>query len=120
MITFGEILLVGAGGSIGACLRFLLSGALPPIRGLPAGTLAVNILGTTILSFLVFSSISMEIIYPITVGVLGSFTTFSTFAYESFHLLEEGSSNLFITNMASNIIFCFIGTGVGWLLAVLI
>lgn len=116
-MTFWEILLVGTGGSIGACLRFLLSGAVPAFRSLPAGTLMVNTIGTTVLAFLVFSGIGGESIYPVTAGVLGSFTTFSTFAYESFHLLEEGSAGLCVTNIASNLAFCMAGAGIGWVLA---
>ncbi len=120
MVTALSILLVGIGGSIGACLRFLISGAAPSIKGMPTGTLTVNAIGTCILAFLAYSTIGMDVIYPITIGVLGSFTTFSTFAYESFHLLEEGSLNLSITNIASNVTFCFAGAGLGWALATLI
>lgn len=120
MVTFASILLVGLGGSVGACLRFLISGAIPSTKGLPSGTLTVNTIGTFILAFLAYSAIGTEIVYPITIGVLGSFTTFSTFAYESFHLMEEGSFYLSITNIASNVTFCLIGAYLGWLLATLI
>ncbi|MDK2891777.1 CrcB family protein [Methanohalophilus sp.] len=113
MVTFVSILLVGFGGSIGACLRFLVSGAVPSTRGLPLGTLTVNTIGSFVLAFLVYSTIKTDIIYPITIGTLGSFTTFSTFAYESFHLMEEGSFYLSLTNIVSNITFCLIGAGAG-------
>ncbi|MBP2030847.1 CrcB protein [Methanohalophilus levihalophilus] len=120
MAILTSMLLVGLGGSIGACLRFLVSGAMPSINGLPTGTLTVNTIGTFILAFFTYSTIGSDIIYPVTIGTLGSFTTFSTFAYESFHLMEEGSFYLSFTNIASNVTFCLIGAGLGWLLATLI
>ncbi len=118
MQTLEQLILVGIGGSAGATLRYLVSGLLPGIRGIPAGTLAVNVTGSFILSILVFSSTS-SYIHLINIGMLGSFTTFSTFAFESFRLLEEGQKRLFYMNISLNILLCILAVFAGQKLAML-
>ena len=81
-------LLVGIGGAAGALLRFSFS-RLQPWRGIPAGTLLVNLIGSFAFSLLVFSREPEEIYYLVGIGALGGFTTFSTFSYESFRMLED-------------------------------
>jgi CrcB protein len=120
MVQLLNLLLIGLGGCFGACLRFLVSGAFPSVKGLPVGTLIVNTTGSFMLAFLTYSAIGVEIVYPITAGVLGSFTTFSTFAYESFYLLEDGSVRLSLTKIMLNIASGFAGAVLGRALATLI
>jgi len=83
------ILLAGIGGALGAVLRYLVSGIYPVYRDIPTGTLLVNFLGSTILSMITFGANPLP--YFADAGILGGFTTFSTFSYESFRLLEGGS-----------------------------
>lgn len=114
------MLLVGLGGSIGACLRYLVSGTVPLLKGIPTGTLLVNVIGSTILATLTFLSEPFESIHLINIGMLGSFTTFSTFAYETFRLLEEGQKLLFASNIALNLLLCLSGVFIGQQIASLI
>jgi CrcB protein len=78
---------VALGGGAGAILRYIFSGAIP----LPYSTLAVNILGCFLLGFLMYEEIyigalSAQSRVLIAAGILGSFTTFSTFIYDAFNL----------------------------------
>ena len=105
-----QIIYIGVGGFIGAVSRFLLSryiGNLLP--SFPAGTLAVNVIGSFVLGFIIYSvsagkNISPELRDFITIGVLGGFTTMSAFAYESFRLFELNQFLLFALNIFFNII----------------
>ena len=91
------ILLVGTGGFLGSILRFWLAGWVFRALGrpwFPVGTLAVNVLGCLLIGFL--SGIAehrhifnQEIRLFLFVGVLGGFTTFSAFAYETSSLLRD-------------------------------
>jgi CrcB protein len=92
-----KIFLIGIGGFLGAVLRYLISGY---VQGLsqsvhfPHGTLFVNILGCFligILSYLVESQggITAEMRLLLMVGLLGAFTTYSTFSHETINLLKD-------------------------------
>ena len=89
------LFLIGVGGFIGAILRYLISGwAQNGATTFPLGTLTVNVVGSFILSSILFISeyrgvISDETRIFLTIGLLGAFTTMSTFSYESFRLLES-------------------------------
>ncbi|WP_406658287.1 CrcB family protein [Methanolobus sp. ZRKC2] len=111
-----EVILVGAGALIGAPSRFLVSGAMPRFRGIPFGTLAVNTIGSFVLASLTFLSLSGSLIYFLSIGMLGSFTTFSTFAYETFRLLDEGEGTYSLMNMLLNVTLCLIGVTTAYLL----
>jgi CrcB protein len=100
------LLLVGAGGFAGAILRFLVSGAIPKAGEIPAGTLAVNITGSFVLALITFSSVSSSVAYLVSIGVIGSFTTFSTLAYESFRLMEQGEAKYSLLNIMLNLSMC--------------
>nr|WP_256622415.1 fluoride efflux transporter CrcB [Methanolobus chelungpuianus] len=113
-ITSG-LLLVGAGGFAGAVLRFLVSGAIPKAGEIPAGTLAVNTIGSFALALITFSSVSDSLIYLLSIGVLGSFTTFSTFAYESFRLMEQGEAKYSLLNITLNLAMCMTGVMAAYL-----
>jgi fluoride exporter len=89
-----ELLLVGVGGFIGAVLRFLVSGWLQKDAVFPYGTLGVNFLGSFALGFIMYASEYAGLFDDrarlfFAVGVLGAFTTMSTFSYESLRLLEN-------------------------------
>jgi fluoride exporter len=111
----GELFLIGTGGFIGASLRYIVSSRMPKVRNIPAGTLTVNLLGSMVLAILTFSSEPESMIYLMNIGILGSFTTFSTFAYETFKLLEEGQNVSFFLNIFLNIILCLLGVSIAYL-----
>lgn len=105
-----HILYIGLGGFIGAVSRYLLSRYISNLLpSFPFGTLTVNVLGSFILGFIMYSitagrNISPELREFITIGIIGGFTTMSAFAYESFRLAELNQFMLFALNIALNII----------------
>ncbi|MBD3344044.1 MAG: fluoride efflux transporter CrcB [Chitinivibrionales bacterium] len=93
-----ELLAVGAGGLVGAVLRHLISGWVHvSLKGnsFPFGTLAVNMLGCLIIGAVAgwtngFSEMAHSWRLFLTIGMLGAFTTFSTFGYDTLLLLQNG------------------------------
>lgn len=110
-----ELFLIGTGGFIGSSLRYTVSSRMPKIRNIPAGTLTVNFLGSMVLALLTFSSEPESMVYLVNIGILGSFTTFSTFAYETFKLLEDGQNVSFFLNIFLNVMLCLLGVSMAYL-----
>jgi len=96
------VILVGLGGAAGSLLRFVLS-RIQPYRGIPSGTLLVNITGSFAFSLLVFSQVQGDLYYLVGTGCLGGFTTFSTFSYETFRMLEDHDYRTLATYTAISI-----------------
>jgi CrcB protein len=89
-------------GGAGALLRFLLDGFVSSRAGreLPFGTFAVNISGAFLLGFLSGVSLSGDALVLAGGATLGSFTTFSTWMFESQRLAEEGEAGAGAANIA--------------------
>ena len=91
-----EILLVGTGGFIGSTLRYIASTWFSQFTrfGFPLGTFAVNFIGCTLLGIFVGLGLGKTTTLPLrefaAIGILGGFTTFSTFGLESFEMLQAG------------------------------
>lgn len=106
----GKILSLVAGGAIGTLLRYALSGATHKVMAgvFPWGTLVVNLTGSYVIGLL-WGLFEIEALSPnarafVFIGVLGGFTTFSTFTLESLNLLKHGEMKLALLNvLASNI-----------------
>lgn len=106
-----SLIYIAIGGAAGALLRYTVSGITYKYFDglLPWGTLAVNMIGCFAIGFLwqIFEIVSTS---PNTrafifIGILGAFTTFSTFGLESFNLLREGEVKYAVINiLASNIL----------------
>ena len=125
--TFFNIFAIGTAGFFGALSRYYLSGWVYTQLGarFPYGTLAVNVTGSLILGFIYTLSMDRAIFSPeikmaITIGFLGSLTTFSTFSLETVNLISEGSFLLSFINIATNVIFSLIAVMAGITLAKLI
>ena len=100
-------LIVGIGGFIGAVLRFSIHTAVPADK-FPWGTLAVNIIGSFILGYMFFAyafdgSLSNEWRAFLGIGVLGAFTTMSTFSFETMELFQNNETASAMTNILLNI-----------------
>ena len=93
------LILIGVGGGIGAICRFLLSRSVQLISpfAFPLGTLVVNILGSFLIGFLSvliltrFGAFGAELRALLLIGLLGGFTTFSSFSLEAMELWENGA-----------------------------
>ena len=117
-----KLLAVGTGGFIGAMLRYLVSGwvqRLAPQSDFPFGTLTVNIVGCLIIGLLGGLNYSREIFSPqarlvIFIGILGSFTTFSTFGYETVAMLRDGQFIPATINIATQIIIGLLAVIAGY------
>src|SRR5215470_4814060 len=100
-------LVVGAGGFLGSAARYLLQGFV--YRYLPSdfpyATFIINVTGCYAIGFLGVLAQEMFLIGPtarlfLMVGVLGGYTTFSSFGYETMELLRQGSGLLAAANVA--------------------
>jgi len=98
---------------VGTGARYLLSGWLLRLAGpgFPYGTLAVNVIGSFLLGLLMQVSLSTESFSPtlrltLTTGVMGGFTTYSTFNYETLQLVQEGSWLLGVANLGITVVSC--------------
>ena len=91
-------LLVAAGGAVGAALRYLLGGLMQSRLGpdFPWGTFIVNVSGClligVVLGLVERGALPAEARLFLAVGVLGGYTTFSTFGYETLRLIENGDA----------------------------
>jgi len=119
-----ELLLIGMGGFLGAIFRYLISGIVPVKFGLPVGTLTVNLIGSFILGFLLYSSLfaptSTEYKLFIGTGFCGALTTFSTFSYETFALIDGGAMLKALLNVLINVVGCLVMVYFGRVLALAI
>jgi len=117
-------LAIGVGGFIGAILRFLVSGWIQNgVVAFPLGTLGVNFIGSFLVSLVLYLSeyrgfFNEEIRIFLTIGVLGSFTTMSTFSFESFKLLEQGEVGTLSLNVAGTLILTFLAVYLGKIVVV--
>ena len=115
-----QIIFLAIAGALGALSRYGLSGLIQRLSGagFPYGTLAVNVLGSLVIGFVMQIGLNTDIIprtlrVTITVGFLGAFTTFSTFSYETVGYLQDGAWLLASVNIISNLGLCLISTIIG-------
>jgi CrcB protein len=107
------------GGALGTGARYLLAVGVLQLLGsaFPWGTLLVNVIGSFLLGAvmhvgLTTGSLSPTLRLALGTGLLGGFTTYSTFNYETFEYLREGAVGLALTNVAATILSCL---AAGWL-----
>lgn len=101
-----QILVIFLGGGFGALSRFGLSKVISEHAGalFPVGTLTINVLGSLVMGFLFgfFDRmfVPSDLRAFLTIGFLGAFTTFSTYALESVRLMQGGQWRMALTNIA--------------------
>jgi len=118
------LLFIALGGAFGAVLRYAASSGVYALlgRGFPYGTLFVNVTGSLLIGILSIvmlerMHISAEWRTVVQVGLLGSFTTFSTFSLETLNLLEQGSLATAMMNIVLSVILCLLAVWLGVLIA---
>lgn len=114
-----KLLFIGTGGFAGACCRYLATGWVNRVLErpwFPYGTMAVNLMGCLLIGFInglieTKQILSPEIRLLILTGFLGSFTTFSTFGFETFNLIKAGQ---FFHTFANLIVSITVGLLAVW------
>jgi len=96
---------VALGGAIGSVLRYVCSGAVHRFWGsaFPWGTLTVNLAGSAVIGFL-WAAFERSSVHPATrtfimIGILGGFTTFSSFSLENLNLMRDGQFRVAAINI---------------------
>jgi CrcB protein len=118
-----QIIAIALGGACGSVLRFLVSTGIYQWlgRGFPYGTLAVNVIGCFLIGLLAEALIlqritmTLEFRAAILIGVLGGFTTFSSFSLETLYLLEQGSFTKAAINVLVSVSACLLAVWIGLL-----
>ncbi|MDF2985658.1 MAG: CrcB protein [Eubacterium sp.] len=117
-------LAVGSGGFIGAVLRYLMTILINRVNtgSFPVATLVINILGSFLIGLLtqVVPSLypnNKKLLLFLTTGILGGFTTFSTFSLDTVNLYQNGNTAFAILNVVLSVVFCLTGVILGKILA---
>ncbi|MEP7009859.1 MAG: fluoride efflux transporter CrcB [Acidobacteriota bacterium] len=123
-----RLLWISLGGAVGTAARYLLSGWILRTAGpgFPWGTLAVNTIGSFLLGLLMAvgsTSLSPTLRLALTTGVMGGFTTYSTFNYETLKALQDSAWLVAFANLSVTVFGCLIAGLLGfaagrWLAAV--
>lgn len=117
--SLNQLIAIAAGGALGSVARFWMSSGMYQWLGrdFPYGTLAVNVLGSFLMGLLSVLLIERLALGPewraaILIGVLGGFTTFSAFSFETLSLLETGAISRAVLNVIMSVVLCL---GAVWL-----
>jgi len=115
-----QLLFIALGGALGAVLRFIVSNAVYATTGrdFPYGTLTVNIVGSLLMGILYVVLVERFAVAGewrafLLVGLLGAFTTFSTFSIETLTLIENGAHARALMNMLLSVVLCVFATWAG-------
>jgi len=115
-----RVLWISLGGAVGTAARYLLSGWLLRALGpaFPYGTLAVNVIGSFLLGAIMHVGLNTTLLSPgarlvLGTGVMGGFTTYSTFNYETLQYLREGAWGLAGLNVSATLVTCLVAGVLG-------
>lgn len=115
-----QLVAIAIGGAVGAVLRFIVSTSVHRVVGkdFPYGTLTVNVLGSLLMGFLFIMLVerqmsSIELRSGLLFGVLGAFTTFSSFSFETLALVESGELGKALINIFMSVTCCLLATWIG-------
>lgn len=124
-MSFYTCLIVMAGGALGTFARYAVSVlAMPISRGLPWGTIIINITGSLVIGF--FSALTLANgRFPVSdtmrlfviVGFCGGYTTFSSFSLQTLDLLRSGAVVRACINVAASVVLCIAAVAVGHFMA---
>jgi CrcB protein len=116
----GRLLWISLGGALGTAARYLMSVWLLRALGpaFPYGTLAVNVIGSFLLGVIMQAGLDTTLLSPTTrvvlgTGVMGGFTTYSTFNYETLQYLQAGAWAMAGLNVAITLFVCLAAGALG-------
>ena len=115
-----NLIYIAGGGAVGALLRYGMSHGIHSVlgRGFPYGTLAVNITGSILMGLVYVllmerMDINVQWRAALMIGLLGAFTTFSTFSLETLNLIESGEQFKAGLNILLSVTLCVVGCWLG-------
>ncbi|HEY4732546.1 MAG TPA: fluoride efflux transporter CrcB [Gammaproteobacteria bacterium] len=118
-----QVIVIATGGAIGALLRYWMSIWVYSFAGqdFPYGTLAVNVSGSLLIGFLYIlierMGLGIEWRAALLIGLIGAFTTFSSFSLETLNLFEQGEQLKAAMNIVLSVVLCLFATWLGMLAA---
>jgi fluoride exporter len=119
-----DLLIISLGAMVGANARYLLSRYAVKVLGpvFPYGTLIINVVGSLIVGFFLTWTSERALVDPrwrllVVVGFCGSFTTFSSYAFESMAYFEQGQWSLMAANILGNNLLCLAAVVAGMAVA---
>ncbi len=119
-----HLLLVALGGALGSVARHVAGAGVHRLAGgaFPVGTLTVNVIGSFLVVVVVHASatrglLSAEARLFLGTGVMGGFTTYSAFNFETIALLQSGAVTLAVLNVAVTVAGCLLAGGAGLMAA---
>jgi CrcB protein len=119
-----RLLLICLGSGLGGGARYLLSAFILRALGpaFPFGTLTVNVIGSYLLAVVMYAGMetslfSTTVRLALATGVLGGFTTYSTFSYETLRYLQTGAHYTALVNVAATVVVCLLACWLGWVSA---
>ncbi len=120
----GRFLLICLGGALGTGARFLISTGMARAFGpqFPRGTILINVTGSFLIALVMELSLRGGAISPgmrlfLTTGVMGGYTTYSSFNYETLRLGEDGNVGLAALNLGLTVVGCLVAGVLGLLAA---
>ena len=124
LIEWKPYLWISLGGILGANLRYFLSRIITRLSdaAFPFGTLLINVTGSLVLGFFLVWTTERVLADPrwrllVAVGFCGSYTTFSSYAYETMSYFEQGHWSLFAANILANNVLCLAAILAGAMIA---
>jgi fluoride exporter len=116
-----RFLWVCLGSAVGGGARYLLAGWVSRLlgAGFPYGTLAVNVIGSFLMGGLMYTGLEASRLSPtalllLTTGVMGGFTTYSAFSYQTLKSLQDGEWPVALANVALTVAGCLLACWLGW------
>ena len=119
-----QMIFIALGGALGALMRYWFSTGAHLLlgKGFPYGTLLVNVTGSFLIGAIYVFMVERQELPPewrsfLVVGLLGAFTTFSTFSFETIALFELGNANKAFMNIFISVFSCLAVCWLGMTLA---
>ncbi len=119
-----RFLLICLGGAVGTGARYAIALEMPRMLGtaFPYATLTVNVVGSFVVGALMHVGLTTDVMSPdvrlmLTTGLMGGFTTYSTFNYETVECLRAGAFWLAGANVAATLLLCLLAGALGLSLA---